>query len=99
MLLSEAKPIIMKMRNMSDYRRPVWMWELLLLLYSPLLGLGHFLSFLILYTVGRTAWKGDQPVVRPLPTHKTTVGFEPTIPGPERAKTVRALERATTVIG
>jgi hypothetical protein len=45
-----------------------------------------------LYIVGRTPWTGDQPVVRPLPTHKTTqtqnkrtqtsmpwTGFEPTI--------------------
>jgi hypothetical protein len=45
---------------------------LLLWLYSPLLGLGLFLSFLILYTVGRTLWMGDQPVARPLPTHRTT---------------------------
>jgi hypothetical protein len=29
-------------------------------------------SFLILYTVGRTPWTGDQPVVRLLPTHRTT---------------------------
>jgi hypothetical protein len=29
-------------------------------------------SFLILYTVGRTPWTGDQPVARPLPTHTTT---------------------------
>jgi hypothetical protein len=29
-------------------------------------------SFLILYTVGRTPWTGDQPVARPLPTHRTT---------------------------
>jgi hypothetical protein len=28
-----------------------------------------FLSFLILYTVGRTPWTGDQPVARSLPTH------------------------------
>jgi hypothetical protein len=68
--------------------------------------------FLILYTVGRTPWTGDQPVARPLPTHGTTqtqnkhiqtsmplVGFEPTIPAFERAKTVHALDRAATVIG
>jgi hypothetical protein len=36
-----------------------------------LLDLGHFLSFLILYTVGRTPWTGDQPVARPVPTHRT----------------------------
>jgi hypothetical protein len=80
-------------------------------LYGPFLGLGSFFSFLILYTVGRTPWTGDQPVARPLLTHRTTqtqnksthtfmpwVEFEPTIPVFERAKTVHALERAATVI-
>jgi hypothetical protein len=55
---------------------------------------------------------GDQPVARPLPTHRTTqthkkrtqtsmprVGFEATIPGFEREKTVHALDRVATVIG
>jgi hypothetical protein len=41
-------------------------------LYCPLLDLGHFLSFLSLYTVGSTPWTSDQPVARPLPTHTTT---------------------------
>jgi hypothetical protein len=27
---------------------------------------------LIQYTVGRTSWTGDQPIARPLPTHRTT---------------------------
>jgi hypothetical protein len=40
-------------------------------LYSPLLGPGLCFSFVILYTVGRTPWTGDQPVTRPLPTHRT----------------------------
>jgi hypothetical protein len=31
----------------------------------------HF-QFLYLYAVGRTPWTGDQPVARPLPTHRTT---------------------------
>jgi hypothetical protein len=44
---------------------------LLLLLYSPLLGPGPFFSFLILNTVGRTPWTGDQPIARPLPTYRT----------------------------
>jgi hypothetical protein len=35
---------------------------LLLWLYSALLGLGHFFSFLILYTVCITPWMGDQPI-------------------------------------
>jgi hypothetical protein len=85
---------------------------LLLLLYGPLLGLGRFFSFLILYTVDRTPWIGDQLVTRPLPTHRATqtqnkrtqasmprVGFEPTIPAFERAKTVHAIDRPVSVIG
>jgi hypothetical protein len=77
-----------------------------------LLDLGRFSSILILYTVGRTPWTGDQPVAKPLPTHRTIktqnkftqismprVGFEPMIPAFERAKTVHALDRAVTVIG
>jgi hypothetical protein len=45
---------------------------LLLLLCSPLLEPGWFFSLLILYTIGRTLWMGDQPITRPLPTHRTT---------------------------
>jgi hypothetical protein len=77
---------------------PTYLW-----LYSPLLGLGRFFIFLILYTVGWTPWTGDQPVARPLPARATTqtqnkrtqtsmpsVGFEPKIPAFEREKTVCA---------
>jgi hypothetical protein len=66
-----------------------------------------FFSFLILYTVGRTPWTGDQPVASPLPTRRTTqtqnertptgmpqVGFQAMIAMFERAKTVHALDRA-----
>jgi hypothetical protein len=55
---------------------------------------------------------GDQPVARPLPTHRTTqtqnkrtepsmprVGFELTTPVFVRAKTVHALDCAATVVG
>jgi hypothetical protein len=55
---------------------------------------------------------GDQPVARPIPTHRTTqiqnkrtqttmpqVGLESTIPSFDRAKTVYILECAATVIG
>jgi hypothetical protein len=79
---------------------------------QPLIGLGRFFSFLILYTVGRSPWTGDQPVARPLSTYRTTqaqsegtqtsmlwLGFEPTTPVLERAKTVHALDRAAIVIG
>jgi hypothetical protein len=39
-------------------------------IYSPLLGLGRFFSFLIFHTVGRTPWTGDQPVARPRKKNK-----------------------------
>jgi hypothetical protein len=39
---------------------------------TALVNLGRFFSCLILYTVGRTPWTGDQPVARPLPTHNNT---------------------------
>jgi hypothetical protein len=43
------------------------------MLYSPLLGPGLFFSFVFFfYTDGRTSWTSDQPVARPLPTHRTT---------------------------
>jgi hypothetical protein len=73
---------------------------------------GRSFSSLILYTVRRTLWTGDQSVARPLPTHSTTqtrnkrrqtsmprVGFESMIPAFERTKTVHALDPATTVVG
>jgi hypothetical protein len=79
---------------------------------TALVDLGHFFSFLILHTVGRTPWTVDQAVARPLPIHRTTqtqnkctqtsiprVEIEPTIPVCERAKTVHALDRAATLIG
>jgi hypothetical protein len=75
----------------------IYLW-----LYSPLLDLGRFFSFLILHTVGRTPWTGDQAVARPLPTHRTTqtqnkrtqtsmpwVEFEPTIPAFEDGSCLR----------
>jgi hypothetical protein len=45
---------------------------LLLWLYCPLLGLGRWLRFLSLYTLGRTLCKAVQSVVKPLPTHRTS---------------------------
>jgi hypothetical protein len=42
-------------------------------LHSLLLGPGLFFSFVIFsYTVGRIPWTSDQPVARPLPTHRAT---------------------------
>jgi hypothetical protein len=84
----------------------IYLW-----LYSPLLDLGSFFSFLI-YTVARTPWTGNQSISKRLPAHITTqtqtkrtqtsiprVGFEPMIPVFERVKTVHFSDRATTVIG
>jgi hypothetical protein len=48
------------------------LWTIYLRLYGPLSNLVRFFSFLILYTVGRIPWTGDQTVARPLPTHRTT---------------------------
>jgi hypothetical protein len=39
---------------------------------QPFVGRWPLFNFLILYRVGRTPWTGDQPVARPLPTHRTT---------------------------
>jgi hypothetical protein len=69
---------------------------------APCWALVAFFSFIILYTVGRTPWTGNQPVARPLPTHRTAqtqtymprVGLEATTPAFERVKTVHALDRA-----
>jgi hypothetical protein len=79
---------------------------------TALVDLGHIFSFSILYTTGRTTWTGDQPVARTLPTHIITqtqnkhtqafmscVGFEPTIPVFERAKTFHALDCTETAVG
>jgi hypothetical protein len=70
------------------------------------------LQFLNLKTLSRTPWTGDQSVGRPLPAHRTAetqnkrtqtsmlqVGFAPTTPVFQRAKTVHALNSAATVIG
>jgi hypothetical protein len=70
----------------------------------------RFVSFQFLNpkTVSRTLWMGVQPVARPLPIqtqnkHRQTpmhsVGFEPTIPALDRAKTVHVLDSAGTVSG
>jgi hypothetical protein len=39
---------------------------------QPFVGPWPFFSFLILYTAGGTVWTGDQPIARPLRTHRTT---------------------------
>jgi hypothetical protein len=86
--------------NLSTYGSTALCWSL------------PIFSFLILHTVGRTPWTSEQPVARTPPIHRTTqaqnkrkqtptprVEIEPMTPAFERAKTVRALDRTTTVIG
>jgi hypothetical protein len=75
-------------------------------LSSPL-DLGRFFSFLILYTISRISL--DRGSARrkaaTYTQNKRTqtsipwVGFEPTTPAFEQAKTIHALDRAATVIG
>jgi hypothetical protein len=75
------------------------------------LGSWPLFQFHDVFTVGRTPWNGDQPVIRPLPAHRTPqaqniltqtsmrrMEFEPTTTVFDRAKTVYALGRAATVI-
>jgi hypothetical protein len=70
--------------------------------------IGRLFGYLILYTVGTTPCTRHEPVAGPLPTHTINahrqtymprLGFEPTTPMFERAKTVYALDRVATVIG
>jgi hypothetical protein len=99
------------LKNLTSYIQLYYLGCLLSIYLSTalqfLLDLGHFFTFLILYTFRRTPWTGDQPVARPLPTCRTTqtqnkrtrtsipqVGVEPTITAFERAKTVHVLECA-----
>jgi hypothetical protein len=76
---------------------------------QPLWTLATF-QLLNLYTVRRTPWTEDQPIARPLPTHRTSqtqnkrtetsmsqAGFEPKILVLERAKTVHALNRTASI--
>jgi hypothetical protein len=97
---------MLKTKTLLLYNYEIYLW-----LYSPC-GSWPLFQFPNLYTIGRIPWTGDQPVARPLPTHRTTqthnkrtqpsmprVRFEPTIPVFERAKSVHALDRTATVTG
>jgi hypothetical protein len=108
-MTARNKDLIISIHNNNNNN--LSMDRIYLSLYRPFVGPWPLFQFLHLYTVGMTPWTGDQSVTRPLPTHRTEtqnnctqtsipwVGFEPTIPVFERAKTVRALDRAATVIG
>jgi hypothetical protein len=54
--------------NILDEHSFIHQW-----LYSPFIGPWPPVQFRnIFYTVGRTTWTSDQPVAKPLPTHRTT---------------------------
>jgi hypothetical protein len=55
---------------MEVIKKPMKLYICLSVYGSTILSLdiGSGFRFLILYTVGRTPWTGDQPVARPLPT-------------------------------
>jgi hypothetical protein len=104
-----AAQLVASQEGLSSLSKQVskYLW-----LYSRFVGPWPLFSFLILYTVGRTSWTGDQPVSRPLPTHRTTrtqnkrtktlmplVGLEPMTPVFKWAKTFHALDRAAPMIG
>jgi hypothetical protein len=70
LLMLFGKVTFIYTENHLKHTNTVWSY-FFLWLYSPLV-LGRFFSFLIVYAVGRTAWTGDQPVAKTLPTPRTT---------------------------
>jgi hypothetical protein len=83
----------------------IYLW-----LYGPLLGLGRFFSSSFTQSVGLLGrgispsqgcylHTGQHKQIERTQTFMPQMGFEPTIPVFERAKTVHALDRATTAIG
>jgi hypothetical protein len=76
-------------------------------IYSRLLDVGRFFSYLILYIAGRTPWAVPRRYLH-TERHKQNkctqismhwVAFEPTIPAFKRPKSVHDLDGAVTVIG
>jgi hypothetical protein len=49
----------------------IYSYFITIMALQPFVGPWPLFQFLHLYTVGTTPWTGDQPVVRPLPTHGT----------------------------
>jgi hypothetical protein len=108
---TRAVIIVFRHSHCLDSKRP----HFFSLALQPPWALASAFQFHDHFTDRRTPWMSDQLVARPLPKHRTTqtqnkhihthqtsipcVGFEPTIPASERAKTVHALERSVTVTG
>jgi hypothetical protein len=92
-------------RTILSEIKPIYLW-----LYSPLLDLDRFFSFLICTKAAGLLGRGISPSQRHY-LHRTTqtenkriqtsmrwVGFQPTIPVFKRAKTLHALDRTATLI-
>jgi hypothetical protein len=62
----------LKMKAVYILQKRLHSLSIYLWLYSHLFDLGHFFSSLIVYTVGRNPWPGDQPVARPPPAQDNT---------------------------
>jgi hypothetical protein len=60
-----------KFKIYMDYLTCLCIVSLPIYVSTALMDFGWSFSFLILYTAGRSPWKGDQEVARPLPTHRT----------------------------
>jgi hypothetical protein len=66
-----------KYQNLPSNIKNIIMNEVFSLwLYSPL-DSGRFFIFLILYIISKTPWTGDQPVTRPLLTHRINAHRHP----------------------
>jgi hypothetical protein len=87
-------------------------YSILSMALQPFVGPWPLFQFHNLGRVGRTPWTGDQPVARPLSTHRTTqtrnkrtqismnrVGFEPKTPVFQRAKKIYALDPCFSIAG
>jgi hypothetical protein len=62
-----------------------------------LLDLDGFFSFLILYTVDRTTWTGDQPAARPLLTHRMNTHRHPCLEWDSNPRSQHSSQRRQTV--
>jgi hypothetical protein len=68
-------------------------------LYSPFVGPWPFISFLILYPVGRSPWRGDKTVARPQPTHRIHANRQPYLKWDSNPRPQRSSERRQFIRG
>jgi hypothetical protein len=68
---SNVTQSMLSVRAITFFSNIFGMVSTYLWLYSPC-GPWPLFQFLTLYIVGRVPWTEDQPIARPLPTHRTT---------------------------